>query len=213
LTLEKQAESIIRGQYASGTIDGEEVLGYHDELGISSDSNTETFVAARFSIDNMRWKDVPFYLRTGKRLAHKDTEIAITFKKVPHSMFASSGLGDMAANVLVLQIQPEEGITLSFQAKRPGSKICMSTLNMNFNYKNVFGVDMPQAYQRLLLDCMLGDQTLFTRTDDVEATWRLLTPILQVWQEDRSEPYGYPAGSVSFPEADGLIESDGRKWK
>ena len=213
LTLQPWAESIIRGQYAPGVIDGEEVVGYRDEPGIESDSRMETFVAAKLFIDNWRWKDVPFYLRTGKRLSCKDTEIAITFKKVPHLMFTSSGLDDMAANVLVLQIQPEEGITLSFQAKRPGSKICMSTLNMNFSYRDVFGVDTPGAYQRLLLDCMLGDQTLFTRTDDIEATWRLLTPILQAWQEDNSAPYEYPAGSKSFSEADSLIESDGRKWR
>ncbi len=208
-----EPKSIVRGQYAPGVIDGEEVVGYRDESAIEPDSKTETFVAAKLFIDNWRWKDVPFYLRTGKRLASKDTEIAITFKKVPHSMFASSGLDEMAANVLVLQIQPEEGITLSFQAKRPGSKICMSTLNMNLSYKNIFGVDMPQAYQRLLLDCMLGDQTLFTRTDDVEATWQLLTPILQAWREGESAPHEYPSGSESFAEADRLIESDGRKWR
>ena len=207
------AESIIRGQYAPGVVEGGEVVGYCGEPEVSSDSKTETFVAAKLFIDNWRWKDVPFYLRTGKRLACKDTEIAITFKKVPHSMFASSGLSDMPPNVLVLQIQPQEAITLSFQAKRPGSKICMSTLNMNFSYRDIFGVDIPEAYERLLLDCMLGDQTLFTRTDDVEATWRLLTPILQAWQEDNSAPYQYPAGSESFPEADGLIESDGQKWR
>ena len=213
LNLQPWTESIIRGQYAPGMIDGKDVAGYREEPGIEHDSRTETFMAAKLFIDNWRWKDVPFYLRTGKRLACKDTEIAITFKKAPHSMFASSGLDEMPPDILLLQIQPEEGITLSFQAKRPGSKICMSTLNMNFTYKNVFGVDMPQAYQRLLLDCMLGDQTLFTRTDDVEATWQLLTPILQAWQEDKSVPYEYPSGSESFSEADRLIESDGRKWR
>ncbi|MBN2456894.1 MAG: glucose-6-phosphate dehydrogenase [Sedimentisphaerales bacterium] len=206
-------ENIIRGQYVPSVINSEEAVGYRDEPGVNSDSKTETFVAAKLFIDNWRWKDVPFYLRTGKRLTCKDTEIAITFKKVPHSMFASLGMDDMAANILVLQIQPEEAITLSFQAKRPGSKLCMSTLNMNFRYRDVFGVDSPGAYQRLLLDCMLGDQTLFTRTDDVKASWRLLTPILQAWQKDESVPYQYPAGSESFPEADRLIESDGRKWR
>jgi glucose-6-phosphate 1-dehydrogenase len=119
----------------------------------------------------------------------------------------------MPANVLVLQIQPEEGISLSFQAKRPGSKICMSTLNMNFNYKSVFLVDMPEAYQRLLLDCMVGDQTLFNRYDSVEIAWQLLMPVLQAWQNDDSSPYEYPAGSESFPQADNLVESDGRKWR
>ena len=209
-------ENVIRGQYGPGVIDGRQVAGYRDEEGVASASRTETFVAAKLFIDNRRWEGVPFYLRTGKRLAHKDTEIAITFKKVPHSMFASSRRGgpDMPPNVLVLQIQPEEGISLSFQAKRPGSKICMSTLNMNFDYRSIFGVGMPEAYQRLLLDCMVGDQTLFTRADDVQVTWRLLTPILQAWQEQQySVPYEYPAGSESFPAADKLIQSDNRKWR
>ena len=213
LTPESCAESVVRGQYAAGVIGGEEVVGYRDESGISRDSKTETFVAARLFVDNWRWKDVPFYLRTGKRLACKSTEIAMTFKKVPHSMFASSGLEDMAANVLVLQIQPKEGITLSFQAKRPGSKVCMSTLNMSFSYKDVFGVDTPEAYQRLLLDCMLGDQTLFTRYDGVERSWQILAPMFEAWQNDGSIPDRYPAGSESFAEADRLIESDGREWR
>jgi glucose-6-phosphate 1-dehydrogenase len=204
---------IVRGQYGPGVINGTQVIGYRAEPGIDPQSKTETFVAAKLFMDNWRWKDIPFYLRTGKRLAHKDTEIAITFKKVPHSMFVSAGLDDMPANVLVLQIQPEEGISLSFQAKRPGSKICMSTLNMNFSYKSVFLVDMPEAYQRLLLDCMVGDQTLFNRYDSVEVAWQLLMPVLQAWQNDDSVPYEYPAGSESFPDADKLVESDGRKWR
>lgn len=203
----------VRGQYGPGSIKGKEVQDYLKESGVSENSKTETFVAAKLFVDNWRWQGVPFYLRTGKRLATKDTEIAITFKKVPYSMFASVGLDELPPNVLVLQIQPEEGISLSFQAKRPGSKICMSTLNMNFSYKTVFLVDMPEAYQRLLLDCMIGDQTLFTRQDDVEVSWRLLTPILQAWEQDKSAPYKYPAGSESFPEADRLIEADGWKWR
>ncbi|MFA5251118.1 MAG: glucose-6-phosphate dehydrogenase [Phycisphaerae bacterium] len=204
---------ISRGQYGPGQINGAQVAGYRAEPGIDPQSKTETFVAAKLSVDNQRWNGVPFYLRTGKRLAHKDTEIAVTFKQVPHSMFVSAGLDDIPSNVLVLRIQPEEGISLSFQAKRPGSKICMSTLNMNFNYKNVFLVDMPEAYQRLLLDCMVGDQTLFNRYDSVEEAWKLLMPVLQAWQNDDSSPYEYPAGSESFPLADKLIESDGRKWR
>jgi len=204
---------IVRGQYSTGSIDGADAVGYRAEPGVAPDSKTETFVAAKLFIDNWRWKDVPFYLRTGKRLENKDTEIAITFKKIPHSMFVSAGLDDMPPNVLVLQLQPEEGISLSFQAKRPGSKICMGTLNMSFNYRSAFGADMPQAYERLLLDCMVGDQTLFARYDGVEIAWQLLTPVLQAWQNDGSTPCQYPAGSESFAEADGLIESDGRKWR
>ena len=204
---------IARGQYGPGSINGKKVVGYREEPGISPQSKTETFVAAKLFIDNWRWKDVPFYLRTGKRLSQKDTEIAITFKKIAHSMFLSAGLDDMPSNVFVLQIQPEEGISLSFQAKRPGSKICIGTLNMNFNYQDVFGVHIPQAYQRLLLDCMVGDQTLFMRYDSVEAAWRLLTPVLEAWQNDDCSPYEYTAGSDSFPQADSLIEADGRKWR
>jgi len=204
---------IVRGQYDPGVINGKQVVGYRAEPGINPQSKTETFVAAKLFMDNWRWRGVPFYLRTGKRLASKDTEIAITFKEVPHSMFISAGLVDMPANVLVLQIQPEEGISLSFQAKRPGSKFCMSTLNMNFNYKSVFLVDMPEAYQRLLLDCMVGDQTLFNRYDSVEIAWQLLMPVLQSWEGDNSAPHEYSAGSESFPQADKLIESDGRKWR
>jgi len=204
---------IVRGQYGPGSINGRKVVGYRAEPGINPQSKTETFIAAKLFMDNWRWKGVPFYLRTGKRLARKDTEIAITFKKVPHFMFVSAGLGDMASNVLVLQIQPEERISLSFQAKRPGSKICMSTLNMNFDYQSVFGVEMPEAYQRLLLDCMVGDQTLFTRYDSVEIAWQLLTPVLEAWQNDDAVPYEYAAGSDSFAEADSLIESGGRKWR
>lgn len=211
--LEPWRKNFIRGQYGCGVIDGRQAAGYCDEPGVAADSRTETFVAAKLLIDNRRWKDVPFYLRTGKRLAAKDTEVAITFKKVAHSMFASSGITDMPADVLVLQIQPEEGISLSFQAKRPGSKICMSALNMSFSYQSVFAAEMPEAYQRLLLDCMVGDQTLFTRADDVEVSWSLLTPILQAWQAEGSKPYVYPAGSESFEQADNLIESDGRTWR
>jgi glucose-6-phosphate 1-dehydrogenase len=205
--------SFVRGQYTAGSIDGQQVNGYLEETGVETNSKTETFVAAKLFIDNWRWQGVPFYLRAGKRLPVKDTEIAITFKNIPYSMFSSVGLDELPPNVLMLQIQPEEGISLSFQAKRPGSKICMSTLNMNFSYKSVFPVDMPEAYQRLLLDCMVGDQTLFTRQDDVEISWQLLTPILEAWEQDESEPYKYPAGSESFAAADDIIESDGRKWR
>lgn len=203
----------VRGQYGPGSIDGKEVKGYLDEASVPAGSKTETFVATRLFIDNWRWQGVPFYCRTGKRLAAKDTEIAITFKKVPYSLFSSAGLDNLPSNVLVLQIQPEEGISLSFQAKRPGSKLCMSTLNMQFSYRGVFFAEAPEAYRRLLLDCMVGDQTLFTRQDDVELSWQLLTPILQAWERDASAPHVYPAGTESFPEADRLLEADGRTWR
>jgi glucose-6-phosphate 1-dehydrogenase len=203
---------VVRGQYGPGRIDGQAVPGYREEEGVNPDSRTETFVAARLLVDNWRWKDVPFYLRTGKRLAKKDTEIVVTFKEIPHSLFGSVGLTDMPPNVLVFQIQPEEGISLRFQAKRPGSKICIGTLKMAFSYKEIFGVEMPEAYQRLLLDCMAGDQTLFTRFDSIEVSWQLLMPILEAWQRSPERPPEYAAGSESFPQTDALIEADGRQW-
>jgi glucose-6-phosphate 1-dehydrogenase len=203
---------IIRGRYGPGRISGQSVPGYRQEEGVNPNSRTETFVAARMLIDNWRWNDVPFYLRTGKRMAKKDTEIIVTFKRVPHSLFGSTGLPEMPPNILAFHIQPEEGIALRFQAKRPGSKICMGTLAMSFSYKQVFGVEMPEAYQRLLLDCMAGDQTLFTRFDSVRQAWQLLTPVLKAWEKSPEAPAEYPAGSESFPQADALVEADGRQW-
>jgi glucose-6-phosphate 1-dehydrogenase len=204
--------AIIRGQYGPGAINGSQVPGYRSEKGVAPDSRTDTYVAARLLIDNWRWKDVPFYLRTGKRLAKKDTEIIVTFKNIPHSLFGSVGLHHMPPNVLAFQIQPEEGISLRFQAKRPGSKICIGTLDMKFRYKDIFGGEMPEAYQRLLLDCMAGDQTLFTRFDGIEVTWQLLMPVLRAWEQSDERPFEYPAGAESFPQADALLEADGRQW-
>jgi len=204
--------SIVRGQYAAGTINGRPALAYRNEAGVAPDSKTETYVAARLYVDNWRWKDVPFYLRTGKRLAKKNTEIIVTFKEIPHSLFGSVGLDHMPPNILAFQIQPEEGISLRFQAKRPGSKICIGTLDMKFRYKDIFGGEMPESYQRLLLDCMAGDQTLFTRFDGIEVTWRLLMPVLEAWSKSPDRPHEYPAGSESFAQADALPEADGRQW-
>jgi len=207
--------TIVRAQYTAGKMGQEMLPGYMQEKGVAPDSTTETFVAAKLFIDNWRWKDVPFYMRTGKRLAKRVTEIAITFKSVPHSMFASVGLDEMPANVLVMKIQPNEGICLSFQAKRPGSKACMSTLTMNFNYSEVFQAQPPEAYQRLLLDCMVGDQTLFTRQDDVELSWGLIQPVLDKWENDSTGLCKYPAGekAESFDAADKIIALNGRLWR
>ena len=191
--------TVVTGQYSSGEIEGKPVCGYREENGVAPESTTETFAAARVLIDNWRWKGVPFYMRTGKRLASRLTEIAIQFKTVPHSMFAAIGLDQMPPNVLVLKIQPNEGINLSFQAKRPGPKTCISTLTLNFNYSDVFGTESPEAYERLLLDCMAGDQTLFTRQDDVQVTWGLLQPVLDAILAGSLPPYDYPAGAESMP--------------
>jgi glucose-6-phosphate 1-dehydrogenase len=204
-------EDIIRAQYAQGIVEGKNVPAYRQEADVEKNSKTETYVASRLFVDNWRWQGVPFYLRTGKRLADHITEIAVTFKKVPHSMFASAGIEELPANVLILKIQPKEGINLLFEAKRPGGKLCIGTLEMDFNYAEVFGAEVPDAYQRLLLDCTAGDQTLFTRIDDVKLAWGLIDDVLNHWQQD-ADPYFYPAGSESFPQADALIQKDGRSW-
>jgi glucose-6-phosphate 1-dehydrogenase len=206
-------EDIVFGQYAAGEIDGKNVCAYRQEKDVDLQSKTETYVAARLFIDNWRWRDVPFYLRTGKRVSNRVTEIAIFFKKPPHAMFASAGIEELPANVLVLKIQPDEGISLSFQAKRPGAKLCMGTLALDFNYADVFSAEPPDAYQRLLLDCMAGDQTLFTRIDDVQIAWALVDRILADWQQYAGEPYFYPAGSDTFTQADAVIQRDGRNWR
>ncbi len=209
INLNQIDQTILRGQY----VGHDDNPGYLEEPGVDPQSRTETLVAAKLWVDNWRWKDVPFYLRTGKALAAKTTEIVVTFKQVPHSLFSSSGFTDIPPNVLVLQIQPQEGISLSFQAKRPGSKLCMGTLNMNFSYEQVYGVQMPEAYERLLLDCMLGDQTLFMRFDNLDIAWRLLDPVLQYWDQSDTKPLPYPYGCNSFPELDQLIQTDGRQWR
>lgn len=189
------AGSFIRGQYGPGTIKGRPVKGYLLEEGVPADSKTETYVAAALFVDNWRWKGVPFHLSTGKRLPRKITEIMITFKQVPHLMFPREEAEQMDANTLRFQIQPQEGIYLGLQAKRPGSKICMSNLEMAVDYQQVFGIEMPEAYQRLLLDCMLGDSTLFTRHDSVIASWELIMPVLEAWKASGDAPKIYPAGS------------------
>jgi glucose-6-phosphate 1-dehydrogenase len=194
--------SFVRGQYGPGTIQDRPVKGYLQEDGVAPDSHTETFASAVLYVDNWRWKGVPFYLSTGKRLPQKLTEIVITFKQVPHLMFPQEELEQMAANVLRFQIQPQEGMYLGLQAKRPGSKICMSSLEMAVDYQQVFGIQMPEAYQRLLLDCMQGDSTLFTRHDSVLASWELLMPVIDAWQSSDDGIITYPAGSSgpNFPE-------------
>lgn len=206
---------MVRGQYGPGQMGGREVAGYRQEEDVAPDSQVETFAAAKILIDNWRWQSVPFYLRSGKRLARKVSEIAITFKSVPHSMFGPLLPEQLSRNVLVLNVQPEEGISLTIEAKHPGPRLCMSSLTMAFDYRKVFGGDLPEAYERLLLDCMLGDQTLFIRHDDVEAAWSLLDPVLEVYQADEagSSLCSYPAGSWGPAESDALLERDGRRWR
>ncbi|MCL5032187.1 MAG: glucose-6-phosphate dehydrogenase, partial [Thermotogae bacterium] len=207
---------IIRGQYGAGKIDGKDVVEYRHEKGVNPESKIETFAAGKFLIDNWRWSGVPFYMRSGKRLQKRVSEIVVTFKRVPHSIFPQLSTDDIPPNILRINIQPEEGIVLSFQAKHPGPKLCMSTLTMNFDYEEVFGEKPPDAYERLLLDCMLGDQTLFVRDDVMKESWSIFTPIIQNWQNEqekvKNELHIYPSGSWGPMEADELLQKDGRSW-
>jgi glucose-6-phosphate 1-dehydrogenase len=208
---------IVRAQYAAGAIDGKAVAGYRGEPGVARDSCTETYVAAKLLIDNWRWSGVPFYLRSGKRLARRVSEIAVYFKPVPHSMFAPFAMEGAAMNMLVLNVQPEEGISLTIDAKRPGTKVDLGSLTLHVNYRNIFGGDPPEAYERLLLDCMLGDQMLFVRTDGVDASWSLVTEVLRTWEvgakRGRCALHTYSAGSWGPQTAEALLAADGRRWR
>ncbi|MGK7914285.1 MAG: glucose-6-phosphate dehydrogenase [Prochloraceae cyanobacterium] len=206
--------SAIRGQYSAGWMKGKPVPGYLEEPGVHPNSGTPTFVALKLTIDNWRWQGVPFYLRTGKRLPKKVTEIAIQFRAVPLLIFQSAAQ-QASPNVLTLRIQPNEGISLRFEAKMPGAELRTRTVNMDFNYGSSFGMATADAYTRLLLDCMLGDQTLFTRADEVEEAWRVVTPALAAWDapvEPGSVP-NYEAGTWEPTEAEFLMNRDGRHWR
>ncbi len=208
-------DSVIRSQYSSGTVGGEHVPAYRQEEGVDAESLTETYVAAKFMIDNWRWHGVPFYLRSGKRLNQRLTEIAVTFKSVPHSIFAPLDPEHLTPNQLILNVQPQQGVGLRVQAKRPGPKLCMAGLTLHFSYQNIFGDRQPEAYERLLLDVMLGDQTLFIRRDNVDTEWSILMPILDYWENDTTadDLTFYDAGSWGPPLADELLRKDGRTWR
>lgn len=201
---------IVRGQYGPGAVGGTPVPGYRGDPDVRADSNTETFVAMKVFVDNWRWQGVPFYLRSGKRLAERRSEIVVQFKHVPHSLFQPLQPADLGANRLVLRIQPCEGISLSFDTKHPGPKLCMSTVEMDFDYEESFG-EPPEAYERLFLDAMAGDQTLFTRSDWIDLSWALLDPVIARWSEGGA-PAPYPAGSWGPAEADRLLDADARTW-
>jgi glucose-6-phosphate 1-dehydrogenase len=203
----------VRGQYTAGAILGEQVPGYRQEDGVSPSSETETYVAIRLMVENWRWAGVPFFLRVGKRLPKRATEVAINFKTPPLSLFREmGGTEDVTPNLLVLRIQPDEGISLRFGAKVPGTRSDVRPVNMDFRYGTSFGVEAPEAYERLLLDAMIGDSTLFTRWDGVQAAWELLTPVLDAWADGASPLKFYEAGSWGPEEARALIERDGRVW-
>jgi glucose-6-phosphate 1-dehydrogenase len=204
---------IVRGQYGSGWVQGEPVPGYRHEEEVDPESETETYVAGRFTIDDWRWSGVPFYLRAGKRLPKRATEIAIQFREVPLRLFRDS-VGDPAPNVLAMRIQPDEGIMLRFAAKVPGLGLDVRAVNMDFAYETSFVVDSPDAYETLILDALLGDASLFTRADEVEAAWAIVTPIIGAWA-DMPAPHfpNYSAGSWGPEASDELLERDGRRWR
>jgi glucose-6-phosphate 1-dehydrogenase len=204
----------VRGQYGQGNTGEEHVTGYRMEPGVGANSSTETYVALRLQIENWRWAGVPFYLRTGKRLGKRTTEIAIQFKRAPFILFRDTPVDTLMPNRLVIQIQPEEGISLSFGAKVPGPVVQLGSVNMHFDYADYFGATPSTGYERLLYDCMCGDATLFQRADMVDAGWRVVSPIQDVWAAlpPRSFP-NYAAGSWGPREADELLEREGRQWR
>jgi glucose-6-phosphate 1-dehydrogenase len=202
----------VRGQYAHGRVGGEDVPGYLQEEGVPPDSNTETFAALRLHIDNWRWAGVPFYLRTGKRLARKVTEIAITLKPVPHLAFQQDGSVGVRPNQLILTLQPNEGVSLSLGAKIPGSRMRIRPVNMEFLYGTAFMSQSPEAYERLILDAMRGDATLFTRNDEVEAQWEICDPIVHTFETTPGPLPQYEAGSQGPAEASSIL-LPGDEWR
>ena len=204
----------VRGQYGDGTEDGKRVAAYRTEPDVPPDSRTETFVAMKLLIDNWRWADVPFYLRTGKRMPVRNTHIVIQFRRAPFVLFRDTPVEHLMPNQLVLHIQPEEGISLQFAAKVPGPVMRLGTVDMNFEYQEYFGKQPSTGYERLLHDCMIGDQTLFQRADMVEAGWSVVNPVLDVWKAlpPRNFP-NYASGTWGPKEADELLERDGRRWR
>lgn len=204
----------VRGQYTNGKIDNVDSPGYRREPGISPDSTTETYVALKLFVENWRWAGVPFYLRTGKAMTKRATEVAVQFKEIPQILFNSNPFAPQAPNVLALRVQPEEGLSLRIISKVPGAKAQTNPVEMDFTYGEAFGGQSPEAYERLLLDVMAGDASLFMRRDSVEASWAWITPILERWQESGARWLPeYRAGTWGPVEADRLIETDGRMWR
>jgi glucose-6-phosphate 1-dehydrogenase len=214
LNPEEALHYAVRGQYAPGKIDGKEVPGYRDEEKVNTNSNTETYAAMKLSIDNWRWADVPFYVRTGKRLPLRHSSIIIQFKKAPFVLFRDTPVERLTTNRIEIHIQPDEGITLHFGAKIPGPIVRTGAVDMDFNYLEHFGETVSTGYERLLYDCMVGDATLFQRADMVEASWAIVTPILDVWKAIPARDFpNYAAGTWGPKEADALMAQDHRVWK
>ena len=205
-------QSTVRGQYTKGWVLGDQVGGYREEKNVAPDSQTETFAALRLYVDNWRWAGVPFYVRAGKRLPKRVTEIRVQFKRPPHLTFGREAMKEVDPNAITLRIQPEEGISLKFGAKVPSAGLRIRSVTMDFEYMTSFLVEAPEAYERLLLDCMIGDPTLFTRADEVEAAWTLIDPIENAWRMGRPPLQTYAAGTWGPDSAAQLLQADGREW-
>ena len=206
-------KQVVRGQYGSGSIEGKPVPGYRQEPGVARNSTTDTFVAAKLYIDNWRWADTPFYVRTGKRLAKRETTIAIQFQRAPHPPFAKEAAEGLRPNVLLVHVQPDEGVSLAIGAKVPGQGMTIRTVHMDFLYGGAFRTELPDAYERLILDALLGDMTLFTRADEVDEQWTLVDSIVSGWARGRPAFPNYAAGAWGPREADQLMRRDGREWR
>jgi glucose-6-phosphate 1-dehydrogenase len=214
MTVEEVAHRTVRGQYGPGIVGGKPVPGYRQERGVKPDSKTETFAAVEFHIHNWRWAGVPFYVRTGKHLAESMTEVRVHFKRTPQALFARDNGDKIESNIITLRIQPNEGIAMTFEAKLPGTQMRASTVQMDFSYQSAFGSRTPVAYETLLLDAMRGDATLFTRRDEVEAEWRIITPIEDAWQQLPAPNFpNYAAGSEGPAAANELVERNGHYWR
>ena len=206
-------KSVVRGQYGRGFVEGEEVVGYREEEGVDPQSMTDTYVAAKLYVDNWRWADTPFYVRMGKRLPRRETTIAIEFKRAPHPPFEELAAEGLLPNVLLVHVQPDEGVSLAIGAKVPGQGMTIRTVHMDFLYGGAFRTGLPEAYERLILDAMLGDATLFTRIDEVEEQWSLVDAIVAAWARDRPAFPNYAAGTWGPPSAEDLLKRDGRSWR
>jgi glucose-6-phosphate 1-dehydrogenase len=214
MTPDQALKDAVRGQYAAGSVLGHEVRAYRNEPNVAADSVTETFVACKLVIDNWRWAGVPFYLRTGKYLKRRWTEIAIRFHQAPYSLFRGTSVERMNPNWMILRIAPEEGIALEFAAKQPGPSVKLSTVRMDFSYESYFKMEPNTGYETLIYDCMIGDATLFQRADNIEAGWRAVQPILDAWANTRPTDFpNYVAGGNGPDAADELLRRDGRAWR
>lgn len=205
--------STVRGQYAAGWQGGDRVIGYLDEDGVADGSTTETYAAMRLDIDTRRWAGVPFYLRTGKRLGRRVTEIAVVFKRAPHLPFTDTETEELGQNAVVIRVQPDEGVTMRFGAKVPGNQMEVRDVTMDFGYGRAFTESSPEAYERLILDVLLGDPPLFPRHEEVELSWRILDPIERYWSKQKGAVEQYPAGTWGPAAADAMMQRDGRTWR